>query len=184
MRNPDWRWGEPKPAPDFAMFPGFIFRDILREMSGSETKVFMVLVYEAYRWRRDVVGISTRRLAEYCGLARSTAIKAIDSLVAAELVELVDLRPVGANETAVYRLRLTEDPRYTSHVRGPKIGPGGGPKIGPPLVRFSNNSPLVSPDLYMKERSKERGDTSGQKYFRGRYAVCTECGSRPCVCEE
>lgn len=185
MQSADrWQWDGPRAAPDFAMIPGFVRREIISRLTGSEWKVLYCLMDRAYQEGHMYATFSLGALQRDCGISRSTALDAIHRLTAKSLIIQHELQPIeGPRHVAVYRLLITADPRYTNRVRGSKIDPGGGSKIDPGVDRKSIRSGGLSSDLYKRE--ERDGDTQTEsKYERGRYAVCRRCHSRPCVCED
>lgn len=192
QRADEWVWQGPEPAPDYAMFPGIIGREIIRHLTGAEWKVLYLLAYRAHWDGRPVASVSLTTLQRQAGISRSTVLQALQGLCARGLIEVVDLRPLGPIRAAVYRVLITEDRRYVARSNGSKIDPSDGSKIDPDRIENRSSRPLVSFSLNRErgERSRARaraGATPSEdpsKFYRGQYAMCPRCGVLHCDCED
>ena len=181
MNQADKReWTGPRPGPNFVMIPKFVRQEILPNLTGSEFQVLYLLMDEAYGRQQPYAMVTLRMIERECAIARTTARRALHRLCELRYIEPYELAPVGSHETSVYRLLLTEDPRYTHGSRGSAALHERGSEMRHDRVALRYRRPPVSSDLY-KERG-ERDTPPRNKYTGGRYGVCPTCSSRPCVC--
>lgn len=181
-RIPDWRWPGPQPAPDFAMVPGIVARDILKHLDGNEFKVFFCLMSDAYQFGRSTAEMSLTVLQVRCDLARATVVRCLDRLFDIGLIDIPERRPIGANDPNCYRVLVTADSRYISRSSGSKSEPGPSSKSEPGVVQILNR--VRRPSFLSIDKEGKEGTHTAKKWFTGQYACCESCGCRPCMCGE
>lgn len=181
--KPPFHWDRPLPAPDFVMVPKLVHREILKHLGGSEFKVFYALMVKAYEWGNEDAELSVAEIAEVTGVSRRMTIYAIQQLSQLGLIQVIRHRSrEHGNEANTYRVMVTDDPRYVD--RDPRA------KIAPAPSNFAPARATAAPATRARSpRSKNipKEDPIAidhNKYTTGRYAVCSACSSRPCVCPE
>ncbi len=170
----------------FTMVPNRILR--APGLSAGAKLTYALLL--SYAWQDGSCFPGQERLAVDIGLSVRTVQTYIAELKAGGFIR-VELRGMG--QTAVYTL-TAESPKADTKPASPqtrsrdRIRPEAGFASGtrqasyiqrPTLQRPSNED---GPSLRRAVRGRPIADDDPAKFKRGRYAVCSSCGARPCLC--
>lgn len=146
--------------PTFTQVPDEVFDELMPRLSGSEFKVLMYIVRRTFGFKKDSDSISLsqmtdgirtrdgRQLDRGAGLARSTAVAALNSLVDKGIISAVrNQSDERGFEATTYTLHWADDPLFenrTSLVR----------KSAQPLDRKSNQQETVDQQTEGQDLSK------------------------------
>lgn len=104
----------------YTQIPNELF-DHLLTLSGSATKILLIVARYTYGWHKSTAHISMQTFQDMTGLSRSTVVRSIAELSKARLLHVQRLQVDGVNEINCYEILLP--------VENTK---GGGSKMKPP----------------------------------------------------
>jgi phage replication O-like protein O len=141
--------------PAYTQVPNIIFDDIMKELTGAQTKILMCICRKTFGWQKEKDKISISQISEMTGLKKTCIIDSIKVLGKLDLVSTQKRH----NSPTVYELIIEGGSKSEHHKNGEvqKVN-NPGSKSEPQAAKSGSKSEPTKESI--KETNKEKGKPS------------------------
>jgi phage replication O-like protein O len=109
-KTEEWVWKGDIPAPNYTQIPNIIPDEIIRHITGSESKLMWIFSRQILGWHKDGDSIAISQMIEMTGMCKQTVIDAIKSLEHKKIIEATRSKDdSGVNLENYYRLIIFDE---------------------------------------------------------------------------